>query len=57
MEQLFVIEDNKARLRLVRTGAVIGDQTEILSGLEEGETIALFGDTKLIDGQPVTIIK
>ena len=57
MEQVFVIEDNKAHLRLIRTGIVIGDQTEILAGLEEGETIALFDETRLIDGQPVTVIQ
>lgn len=57
MEQMFVIDDNKARLRLVRTGAVMGDQTEILAGLEPGEMIVVSNISKLMDGQPVTIVK
>ena len=57
MEQIFVIENNKAHLRLVRSGAILGDQTEILAGIEEGETIAIPGNEQLVDGQPVTIVK
>lgn len=57
MEQIFVIENNKAHLRLVRTGAVIEDKTEILAGLEQGEVIAITNNSALIDGQPVTQVK
>ena len=55
MEQVFVVEDNKARLRLIRTGQVQGESVEVLSGLQEGEDIIVAGHTRLIDGQPVTI--
>jgi RND family efflux transporter MFP subunit len=57
MEQVFVIKDNKAHLRLIRTGAVMGDQTEVLAGLQEGEMVAIADGFQLIDGQPVTIVK
>ena len=57
MEQIYVIRDNKAHLRLIRTGAVIDDQTEILAGLDENETIAVSTDSTLVDGQPITIVE
>ena len=55
MERLFVVEDGRARLRLVRSGAVIGDEVEILSGLKAGETVVVEGGRTLVDGQPVTV--
>ncbi|MGB3212223.1 MAG: efflux RND transporter periplasmic adaptor subunit [Desulforhopalus sp.] len=55
MNRVFVVDDNKARLRLVRTGAKQDDYIEILSGLSEGETIITQGNRNLLDGQPVII--
>jgi RND family efflux transporter MFP subunit len=55
MERVFVIEDNKARLRLVRTGIKRDEYIEILSGLSEGETVITAGNLNLLDGQPVVI--
>ena len=57
MEQVFAISENRAHLRLVRTGAVIGDTTEILAGLKAGEIIAVTNTSQLIDGQPVTVVQ
>jgi RND family efflux transporter MFP subunit len=54
MEKMFVVSGDRARLRLVRTGAVIGDKVEILAGLEPGDVIAVTSSSPLIDGQPVT---
>lgn len=60
LEKVFVVEENLAKLRIVRTGAEIlqgaGDQlTEVLSGLEEGETVITNGPDNLLNGQPVVI--
>lgn len=55
MELLFVVKNGHALLRLVKTGKVLPDGTEILSGLEEGEQVVVNGAAKLNDGQPVTI--
>ena len=57
MEKMFIISDNIAHLRLVRTGIVVGEQTEILAGLEPGEIIATTNISQLIDGQPVKIVQ
>lgn len=55
MELVFVAKDGKAALRLVKTGKVLEDRVEVLSGLEEGEQIIVSETAKLTDGQPVTI--
>lgn len=55
MEQVFAVQDNKARLRLVRSGTRIDDHIEILSGLSEGEIVITQGNRNLLDGQPVII--
>lgn len=55
MERVFVVRDNKARLRLVRTGAQSEGHIEILSGLSEGETVITLGNLNLLDGQPVVV--
>lgn len=53
MERVFVNSEGKAKLRLVRTGARINDNIEILSGLAEGETVISGGNLNLLDGQPI----
>ncbi len=55
MERVFVVENGKAKLRLVRTGARSDEYLEILSGLAEGEEVVIAGNSKLQDGQPVTV--
>lgn len=55
MEIVFVEHDNKAQLRLVRTGTKSDGNIEILSGLSENETIITEGNQPLLDGQPVTV--
>ncbi len=51
---VFVVnEANVARLRLVKTGKSFGDRVEVLSGLNEGERIAVDGVAKLNDGVKV----
>ena len=55
MELVFVAKDGKAALRLVKTGKLLEERIEILSGLEEGEPIIVSKTTQLTDGQPVTL--
>lgn len=55
MERVFVVRDNEARLRLVRTGAKSNGHIEILSGLSEDEMVITQGNRNLIDGQTVII--
>jgi RND family efflux transporter MFP subunit len=54
LEELFVVDRGRARLRLVKTGRVTGDgATEILSGLTDGEVVVTSDLAELVDGQPV----
>lgn len=54
---VFVIKENKAGYRMIKTGAAIGDRVEVLSGLTEGEELAVSNIDKLADGSPVEVIK
>jgi RND family efflux transporter MFP subunit len=56
MERVFVVNENqRATLRLVKTGATFGDRTEIMSGLEAGESVVLAPPVTLRDGQPLLL--
>lgn len=56
--QIFVLgEGNKAVLRKVVAGRILGENVEILDGLKEGETVIISGQINLIDGTPVTPVK
>lgn len=55
MERIFVLEQGRALLRLVKTGRGIDDRIEILAGLNAGEQVVLSPPAALRDGQPVTI--
>jgi multidrug efflux pump subunit AcrA (membrane-fusion protein) len=55
MELVFVVVGNHAQLRLVKTGRRVGDEIELVSGLNSGEQVATEGVSVLTDGQPVTI--
>jgi RND family efflux transporter MFP subunit len=55
MELVFVVQDNRARLRLVKTGKRFADQVEIVSGLNEGDRVVVGDLTALLDGQPLTV--
>ncbi len=54
LECVFVVVDNRARLRLVRTGQTYPEGKEILTGLNEGDMIITTGADKVADGQQVT---
>jgi RND family efflux transporter MFP subunit len=54
MDKVFVLEDGKAQLRLVRTGATTDDHIEILAGIRPGDQVIIDNNTLLVNGQPVT---
>lgn len=60
MDRVFVVQDQKSHLRLVRTGVLLtaedgSKRIEILSGLSEGETVVTAGNSNLQAGQPIDI--
>jgi RND family efflux transporter MFP subunit len=54
MDYVFTVAQNIARLRIVSIGATREDSTEILAGLDGGETVVLSPPATLRDGQPLT---
>lgn len=55
MEIVFVVAGQHAQLRLVKTGKHIGDEVELVSGVNSGEEVVVENATGLQDGQPLTI--
>ena len=55
MKMVFVVRDGTAQLRLVKTGKRIGDEVELVSGVDAGEVIVVAGAADLQDGQPVEV--
>ncbi|HUB86527.1 MAG TPA: efflux RND transporter periplasmic adaptor subunit, partial [Verrucomicrobiae bacterium] len=55
MQLLFVVTDRHAQLRIVKSGAQVGDEVEIVSGLNSGEQVVTSGVNDLTDGQPVVV--
>lgn len=56
--QVFVLgEGNKAVLRKVVAGRILGENVEILDGLKEGETVITSGQINLVNGTPVAPVK
>jgi len=53
MERIFVVDQGRAVLRLVKTGRTIGDRIEILSGVNAGEKIIIAPPAALREGRRV----
>jgi RND family efflux transporter MFP subunit len=58
LEILFVVSPEfRAQARLVRSGRLVSDRIEILSGLTEGEQVAITGASLLSEGDSVEIVR
>lgn len=57
MERVWVVEDGRARLRLVRTGSIQADRIELLSGVVAGEVLIVDPSASLRDAHPVEIVR
>lgn len=57
LEAVYVVTAGTARMRLVRTGAIVGDRIELRSGLRDGEQIVSDHVDALVDGQPVSVVR
>jgi RND family efflux transporter MFP subunit len=57
MERIFVAgENNRAVLRLVKSGAARGDRLEIVAGLTEGERVVVAPPAGLREGQSLEVL-
>lgn len=53
LDRLFVVEDGRARVRLVTLGQRHGASVEVLAGLDPGEVVVMAPPVELLDGTPV----
>jgi RND family efflux transporter MFP subunit len=53
LELVFSVNNHRAQLLLVKTGRRVGDEIEILAGLQSGKTVVISGADQLTDDQPV----
>lgn len=53
MDIVFAVENQRARLHLVKTGRRVKDELEILAGLDSGDLVVVENANLLVDGQPV----
>ncbi|MBK9012633.1 MAG: efflux RND transporter periplasmic adaptor subunit [Saprospiraceae bacterium] len=53
--KVYVVEDGKAVLRSVVTGAVFNSHVQVKEGLKEGETIVVSGQINLEDGMEINV--
>jgi HlyD family secretion protein len=51
----FVVEKGRASLRVVRTGAISSDATEITDGIVPGQFVIVHPSDKLADGARVQV--
>ncbi len=55
--KIYVVENNKAILRPIETGAVFGDKVQVRNGLKEGDSIVVSGQINLEDGTEIIVNK
>jgi membrane fusion protein, multidrug efflux system len=55
LELLFVVAGHHAQLRIIKTGAQVGNEVEVVSGLDSGEQVVISEADQLVDGQPIMV--
>jgi hypothetical protein len=55
VSRVFLIAEGVAHSRTVQTGRIVNGHQEIVSGLKEGELVAVSGQTKLFEGAKVRV--
>jgi RND family efflux transporter MFP subunit len=55
LDRVFVVDDARARLRMVTTGQTQGKWTEVLSGLSSDESVVITPPSGLCDGSRVEV--
>lgn len=56
MECVMAAIDGRARMRLIRSGKRLGQDLEVISGLEVGERVVVSDPDRVSEGQPLEVI-
>lgn len=54
---VFVVEDGRARKRVIRTGITVGRLTEIIAGVRPGDIVVTLGQETLSDGDELLVYR
>ncbi|MBQ91565.1 MAG: efflux transporter periplasmic adaptor subunit [Acidimicrobiaceae bacterium] len=54
---VFVLQGDTVERRAVRLGATVGNQVEVLAGVNVGERLVVGGPPELADGDPVVVVE
>ena len=54
---IYVYKDGKVSYKQIELGQRIGNEYEIISGLNIGDQVVVAGQSKLVDGSAVEVIK
>jgi RND family efflux transporter MFP subunit len=54
LEMVFVVANQRAQMRLVKTGKRFGNEIEVLAGLDAADPVVVDGASQLADGQSVS---
>ena len=57
VSRVFIVQAGSVQSRVVKTGRVLGDRMEIVSGVSDGELVVTSGHGKLADGMAVEVRK
>ena len=55
LELLFVVANGHTQLHIVKIGKRVGNEVELVSGVDAGEKVVTEGADHLLDGQPVVV--
>lgn len=55
--KVYTIEGDKAKMKIIKTGAKYGDMVEVTEGLTEGERVVVVGQQNLSDGVKVHVAR
>lgn len=55
VRKVFLVEKDKAQLKYIKTGASYGNKVQVLSGVNNGDKVVIYGNERLREGQSVKI--
>jgi RND family efflux transporter MFP subunit len=55
LQGVYVVSEDRARLRWVRLGKVFGERTEVISGLSPGDVVIVSAQSRISDGSRVDV--
>lgn len=57
VSKVFIVRDGKAAEAIVETGQRVGDEVQIVKGLDGAEQVAVTGVNRLTNGSPVALVE